>query len=484
MAWPVVESDPYVHNWHISVICEHLQAVTERVEKGAPHGIPRLIINIPPRHTKSLIVSVMWPVWSWVRAPETRFMFYSYEASLSTRDSLKCRHLIKSEWFQTRWGDLFRFVDDQNEKTKFQNDRGGYRMSSSISGKGTGEGGDVLAIDDPHNMKEIHSEAKRRAVIEDWWRGSMSTRMNDPNRSAVVLVMQRGHEDDLSGHLLREEPHRWEHLCLPGRFDPKRVCVTSLGKADPRTEPGEILNPLRFDEEAMEGLRVSLGPYGYSGQIQQLPSPEEGGILKRGWWKYWEDKALPRQWDRVIASVDMNVKEGEKNDYMVAQIWGKKGPDCYLLDQIRARKDFDVTLDLLDKFFEKHPEASAKYIEEKANGAAVLSQLKKKFSGLKPVDNKIVASGKLGRVHAVVPEVSAGNVYLPSPVFYPWVEDFIEECAVFDNGTHDDQVDAMTAALLILYKKINPTPVGKPTKRGMFGKNRKRAVLRKAGMLR
>lgn len=450
MSWHVIESSPYVHNWHIDVICEHLEEVAKRVIQGSPHGISRLIVNIPPRHSKSLIVAVFWMVWIWIVYPQARFLFASYAQKLSTRDSVKCRRLIQSKWFQDRWGDLFRLMVDQNEKTRFENTLGGIRIATSVRGTGTGEGGDIIAIDDPHNMEEVHSDTIRQGVI-DWWKEAMSMRVNDENRGARVLIMQRGHELDLTGHLLSEESGKWEHLCLPGRYEPKRSCVTILGEVDPRTEEGELICSQRYDEEAMESLKLSLGSYGFAGQIQQRPSPDDGGMIKRGWFRYWD--RLPDQMTAMIVSVDMNVKDGEKNDYMAAGVWGRSGPSFYLIDQIRVRKEFSESIKILEEFLAKHPKARGKYIEDKANGPAVMSVLKRRIFGLLKVPEKIVRSGKLSRVAAVSPVIESGNVYLPNPTLNPWVNDFVEECAVFPNGAHDDQVDQMTAAILILEKQ-------------------------------
>ena len=209
-AWLIVEpATLYVHGWHIDAIIEHLEAVT----RGQ---IRNLIINVPPRHMKSLLVSVFWPAWEWLRWPQRRWLYASYSAQLSIRDSVKCRRLIESPWYQSRWADRFALTSDQNTKGRFDNDRSGYRIATSVGGSATGEGGDRIVCDDPNNVNEVESDSVRKAT-NDWFDVVMSTRVNDPKTTAKVVVMQRCHEQDLSGHLL--EQGGWEHLCLPAEYE-------------------------------------------------------------------------------------------------------------------------------------------------------------------------------------------------------------------------------------------------------------------------
>ena len=209
-AWHVLEpATPYIHGWHIDAMCEHLEAVT----RG---WIRNLLINVPPRHMKSLAVSVFWPCWEWTQHPERRWLYASYAQSLSIRDSLKCRRLIESDWYQAHWGQVFQLRGDQNQKMRWENDKTGYRLASSVGGSLTGEGGDRLVADDPHNIQQRESDTIREGVLQ-WWDEVMSTRLNDPKTGAKVLVMQRLHERDLSGHVL--EQGGWEHLCLPAEYE-------------------------------------------------------------------------------------------------------------------------------------------------------------------------------------------------------------------------------------------------------------------------
>ena len=456
-AWTVVEpSTPFVPGFHIDAIIEHLEAVT----RGE---IRNLLINVPPRHMKSLLVSVFWPAWEWIAHPERRWLYSSYAASLSIRDSVKFRRLIESPWYQSRWGDRFSLTSDQNTKVRVDNSRSGYRIATSVGGSATGEGGDRIICDDPHNVQEVESDSVRKGTL-DWWDVVMSTRVNDPKTSAMVVVMQRCHQQDLSGHLL--EQGGFEHLCLPTEYE-GATRKTSIGFCDPRKDIGELLWKVRYGTQEIEVLKRRLGSYAAAGQLQQRPSPLGGGILKRHWWRYFQPQGInlppvvvslldgtlmsipainaPSYVDEQIQSWDCSFKNLETSDYVVGQAWARSGSIYLLGDQIRARMDCPATIKAIRELSQKWPGTLAKLIEDKANGSAVIQMLQHEIPGILPVNPE---GGKVARAMAVSPLIEAGNVYLPHPLYAPWVNDFIEECAAFPNGAHDDQVDAMTQALL------------------------------------
>lgn len=211
VAWSTVEpATAFVPGWHIDAICEYLEAVTNG-------QIQDLIINMPPRHMKSLLVSVFWPAWEWTRKPSTRWLYSSYAESLSLLHSLSCRRVIEAPWYRQAFGSMFTLRSDLNTQKKFENNRSGYRMATSVSGSTTGHGADRLVADDPHNVQEAESDVIRQSVI-DWWGGVMTTRRNDPKTSSRVIVMQRVHDADLTGHLLRQGGY--EHLCLSAEYEP------------------------------------------------------------------------------------------------------------------------------------------------------------------------------------------------------------------------------------------------------------------------
>ena len=448
-AWAVVEpATPYTHGWHIEAICEHLEAVS----RGE---IRNLLINMPPRHMKSLTVSVFWPTWRWIDEPHVRWLFASYAESLSVRDALKSRRIIQSPWYQARWADRYQLSGDQNIKSRYENDKTGYRIATSVGGAATGEGGDIVVVDDPHNVKDAESDNVRKAALT-WWDQVMSTRLNDPKTGSKVIVMQRVHEGDLSGHVLAQGGY--EHLCLPTEYEPKVQIATGIGWKDPRESPGELLWPERVGKAEVADAKRVLGTAGFAAQHQQQPSPASGDVLKRSWWKFYQQPIPRTRFDEIIQSWDMTFKDSDGTDYVVGQVWGRRGADLYLLDQVRARMDFPATVAAVKSLTAKWPEATAKLVEDKANGPAVIAALKHSIPGLIPVEPQ---GSKSSRVAAVSPTIEAGNVYLPDPTFAPWIHDFIEECARFPRGVHDDQVDAMSQALLRM---------ATPTARGYAGK--------------
>lgn len=453
-AWPIVEpSAPFIQGRHLDALTAHLQAVAEG-------RIQNLLINIPPGHAKSLLVSVLWPAWMWALeaqlgrpgGPGWRGLFSSYASELAIRDSVKCRALVESEWYQRAFvRDRWELSSDQNVKSYFQNTKLGFRASLSVGGKTTGFRGDAIVVDDPLNAVDAHSKAARDAAIR-WWDQAMGNRLNDLRKGVRVVIMQRLHEEDLSGHLLRQGG--WVHLCLPTKFEPKRKCVTAIGWSDWRSKADELLFPALFPADVVAAEERRLGSLGFAGQHQQRPSPADGTLFKRSWWKRWhragefvpegvESRLLPERFDEVLLSVDAAFKDLKTSDYVAIGAWGRIGPDKFLLDQIRDKLSFSETVKAILDLVAKHPLARAKLIEDKANGSAVIDVLKKKVPGIIAVDPE---GGKEARAAAISPEVEAGNVFVP--LHAPWVADYLEELAAFPNGAHDDQVDQTSQALL------------------------------------
>ncbi len=428
--WHVVEpATQYKHGWHIDSICEHLEAVS----RGE---IRNLLINMPPRHMKSLLVCVFWPCWEWTLKSETRWLFASYAQTLSIRDSLKCRRILESPWYQTLWPDV-RLTSDQNQKARFENHATGYRVSTSVGGSATGEGGDRVVVDDPHKVGDIPSDRIREAALS-WWDSEMSTRGNDPRTVAKVIVGQRVHALDLCGHVL--EQGGYEHLCLAAEYDGPRS-FTGLNWKDPRTVEGDLLWPERFGKQELDELKSRLGAYAAAAQLQQRPAPAGGGMIKREWWRFYAER--PENFDELIQSWDMSFK-ATSGSYVVGQVWGRVGTDFYLLDQVRRRMDFPGTLTAFKTLYMAWPETSAILVEDKANGPAIIDSLKNEIPGIIPITPK---NSKLARISAVSALIEAGNVLLPDPANWPWVTDLLAEAASFPVGPHDDQVDAMSQAL-------------------------------------
>lgn len=435
-AWRINEAgDPYVDGWHIHAICDHLQAV-------ARGEIRNLLINIPPRHMKSSLVSVLFPAWVWTWDPTRRWMYSSYAQSLSTRDSVKCRNILESSWYRGTFRIPWTLADDQNSKQKYVNTAGGYRISTSVGGAVTGEGGDIIVADDPHNVTEAVSPAMRKEAL-DFWDKAISSRGNNPKTVAKIVVMQRVHDKDLSGHIL--DKGGYEHLCLPAEYRGK-VYSTSIGWKDPRTEDGELLWPERFGKTEVAQLRKDMGAREAAGQLDQEPVPEGGIIVQSEWWRFY--KTLPERFDQIMDSWDLTFSETEKGSYVVGQKWGKLRADRYLLAQVRRRMGFTDQLAavlMLQAMAIGSQTTNGVLVEKAANGAALLTTLQGKVPGL--ISCKPHGS-KPSRAEAVSPQIQAGNVYLPDPETQDWVAEYLKEWAKAPAGEHWDQIDATSQLLL------------------------------------
>jgi predicted phage terminase large subunit-like protein len=452
-AWHVIEpATTMLWNWHLDAISEHLEAVTAG-------EITRLVINMPPRHMKSIEVSVCWPAWEWGprNLPATRWVFSSYANALALRDSVKCRRLIRSPWYQARWGDRFTLTGDQNAKERYETDKTGLRLATSVEGIGTGEGGDRIVVDDPHNVKEAESEAIRLATL-DWWDGTMSTRLNDPKTGCFVIVMQRVHEKDLTGHVLSKD-RGYTHLCLPCEYErahPYKMTNWPGAKVkEPRKREGELLWPERFDRKAVDTLKVDLGSYKASGQLQQRPSPAEGGVYKRKWFRRWQAVALPR-FHRLIWCWDTAVSEKNTAAFTVGGLWGEAEAGYFRLAHFRERVEYPELKAAVRDCYNAKPTAAI-LVEDKSSGQQVVQELKRAdvspLGEAKPVRLPIIGisctdAGKLVRARAVSPLAEAGLVWIPEDA--PWVEPWLQEVCTFPNAEYADQVDEMSQALAYL----------------------------------
>jgi predicted phage terminase large subunit-like protein len=434
-AWPVLwPGTPFMDNWHIHAICDHLQAVTDG-------KIQRLIISMPFRSLKSTLVSQTWPAWEWISKPWLAYLTASYAKDLAMRDAVDSRRIIESPRYQAAFGDRFRMTGDQNVKTRYENDKRGMRVVTSTDAGATGFGGDRRIIDDPISAKEADSAVAINASIE-FWKGTMATRGNDPASDAVVVVHQRVNERDLTGHLLAEETG-WDHLVLPMRYDPEKSMTTSLGFVDPRKVKGELLHAERVDEAAVTVLEGSLGAYHTAAQLNQDPASRGGIIFARKDWKFYLDAPA---FQEVVISVDCTFKDAATSDYVAIQAWGRKGADKYLLHRVREHLGFAATVIAVRAVKALFPQAIAVLIEDKANGSAVIETLSREIPGVVAIQPE---GGKAARAYAMQPEHEAGNLYLPDPKAMPGVEIFLTEVSGFDGlGTkHDDETDAMTQAV-------------------------------------
>lgn len=428
--WPVVEPvKTFVPNWHIDELCTLL----EKVSRGE---VKRLLVNVPPGTMKSLLISVIWPAWEWATAPELRYLTASYSGHLTVRDNLKVRSILQSAWYQRYFGVVL--VDDQNQKTLFKNQAGGWRIASSVGGPGTGEHPDRIIIDDPLTAEQARSAAERETA-NAWFDGTISTR-GVTRDTAIIVVMQRLHEDDLAGHLLTRGG--WYHVCWPMRYETVRANEPEW-RPDPldhRTYAGELLWPALFTLAIVRQLELDLGPYGTAGQLQQTPSPEGGGLFKREWFKFVDATSVvarrARGWDTAATEgggdATCGVKISEVHDQfyvedVVHDHVGPAGGDALIKQTTIADGKICVQR------------------EEKEGGASGKIVIAARLKLLKGYDYKgtEISGDKVTRSKPFRAQVEGGNVFL---VRAPWNEAYIRELCDFPTGKHDDRVDASSCA--------------------------------------
>jgi len=424
---------------------------------------------IVTHNSKSTIVSVMWPMWEWLYEPSHKYLCASYSGTLSIRDNLKARRLVQSPWYQERWSEVFALAGDQNAKQRFENDKTGYRIATSVGGTATGEGGSRLILDDPHSAQDAQSDVMRDAAIE-WFDVVWSTRLNNPKKDAMVTVMQRLHERDVSGHIL-EDIGGWEHICIPAEWDGKPR-KTILGSYDPRQKVGELICPARFGSKEVEDLKKLLGAYGAAGQLQQEPSPAEGGILKTKYFRLWpKDKPLP-QFEYVLQSYDTAFTEKTSGDPTGCEVWGIFRLDgqrqAMLLDawdehlsypDLRERvirdwnTEYGGTTGAQKGQVTKAVRPSRILVEAKASGQSLLQDLR--LARVPAVGYNPGNADKVSRAHQAAPTLELGILWLPESAKLPgqavsWAGRFLKQLERFPVAEHDEFVDCFTQAVIYL----------------------------------
>jgi predicted phage terminase large subunit-like protein len=438
--WRYIDPAPYVHNWHIDAICLHLEAVS----CGA---IRRLLITMPPRHMKSISVSVAWPAWTWITYPQKQFLFSSYAEALSVRDSVKCRRLIQSPLYQQRWAGAFDFWGDQNAKQRYDNSSGGYRIATSVDGMLTGEGGDVIVVDDPHNVRQVESPVKRQAVI-DWWKESMSTRLNSPETGARVVIMQRSHEEDLAGHILESESG-WVHLNLPARYEVEQHCTTPIGWEDPRGQEGELLYPQRFSHEAIGELEGILGAYGTAAQLQQRPSPRGGGLFEVDKFVILKEAPAPINFVRTLRYWDKaGTQDGGKRTAGVKMAKLKNGTQI-ILDVVKGQWGAGARERRIRQVAETDGQEVRVWVEQEpgSGGKESAQSSVRSLAGFVARADRVTGDKEV-RAEPYASSIAAGNVLL---LLGEWTEDFIKEHELAPRGKFQDQWDAAAGA----FNKLN-----------------------------
>lgn len=485
LAWPVLEpSREFSPNWSIDASCDHLEAVS----KG---DIKRLLINVPPGTMKSLLTEVLWPSWEWgpKNMPHLKYVSFSYSVDLTTRDNRKTNQLIKSGWYQKLWGDRVEIAKDQDTKTKFENTRMGFKLATSVGGVGTGERGDRVIIDDPHNVKDGESLAKREATLL-WFTETLPTRVNDPKHTPIVVIMQRVHDQDVSGLILAQELG-YEHLMLPMEFEPERRCYSivkpsympdakkvpvvydeeekawrepridketkELEKAqefrfniDPREEENQLLWPDRMDRESVERDKKVMGSYAVAGQFQQRPAPRGGGLFQRDWFDIVDKVEEPVT--RRVRGWDLAASKQSTSPFTagVCMSRGQSGT-IYVEDCQRERGSPGEVEMLLKTTCKQDPKGTICDIPQDPGqaGKSQKSWLAKLLIGYIVKFSPESGSKEL-RAEAFAAQAEAGNVKI---VRGDWNRVYLNELCLFPNSTFKDQADASSRAFHQLIKK-------------------------------
>lgn len=472
-SWPAIEGNtPFISNWHIEAICEHL-------ESAIRGEIKKLLISVPPRTSKTTIISIMWPAWVWIKQPAIKFLFSSYAQKISWEHSRLCRMLIESPWYQERWGHIVQLSKDQATKGHFTNSSKGHRIATSVGAGGTALGGDVLVLDDPNEAGE--SETVSNAT-NDWVSRVWPSRLNPGGLGVNVLVQQRTREMDVSGFILGQDiQNEWVKLILPMEFEPERCATTIVlpstnGKVwkDPRTVEGELLCPAYLNAQDIQKKKIELGSYNYATQYQQRPAPEEGGIFQKSWFQWWKQEKPPTL-EYVIQSWDTALTANEQSAYSACTTWGlykdiNKITNLMLISAWRGRVTYPDLLkraqrlrknwgDIGDVELKSNNKLQPDYIiiEAKASGYSLVSDFSSK--GI-PVHafNPDKYGDKIQRVHRATPYVEAGLVWVAAQApKYTFLrkdhEMLVENCATFPNAESRDLVDSMTQAIICITKE-------------------------------
>jgi predicted phage terminase large subunit-like protein len=445
-----------------------IDAALVRIYRGE---IKRLIISLPPQEGKSQRVSRRLPLWWLNRNADARLVIASYEKGVARRWG----RTIKNDIAQH--GDTLglRVRDDTSAAHEWQLDgaEGGV-YCVGIGGALTGRPADVMIVDDPHKGRKEADSAVQRETVWDWWTETARTRFGA--NTPVIVIMTRWHEDDLAGRLIENDKGAWTVVNIPAEANHK----PAEGQTDPLgREPGQFLESTRgrhitrpigkcelhpLGVEKADGtfreccdwddIRHDVGARGWEALYQGNPTPSTGAIFKKAHLKaaqydapMWTERADGSFWaigfDEVIQSWDMAFKDTEGSDYVCGQVWGRRGHHIYLLDQVYDRMDFVATCHAVRELSARWPQASLKLVEDKANGPAVIAQLRRKVPGMVGVEPN---GSKVARAAAVSPFVEAGEVHLPAPELCPWAGALVAELTQFPQSPNDDRTDALTQA--------------------------------------
>ena len=425
----------YIPNWHIDLIAYKLELVLSG-------RIKRLIINVPPRSMKSMLVSVALVAWALGHDPRKRFICASYGQDLADKLAQDFRAVVQSQWYR----DLFptRLKGSRPAIADLMTQEEGGRFSTSVGGVMTGRGADIMIFDDVMKPEEALSDLRRKSVNE-WVGHTALSRLNDKREGAVIVVMQRLHEDDLAGYLMAQGG--WEVLSLPAIAEEAEVFEyeTLYGSQRHTREPGDVLHPEREPIGTLQAIKTQIGEYNFAGQYQQRPAPLGGAMVRNDWLRYYDENDLPAHFDMVLQSWDTANKESELSDFSVCTTWGITEGRLYLIDVLREKMEYprlkQAVLRQLQRF-----EPNKVLIEDQASGTQLIQELRAqgqhKIIGIK------IHGSKIMRLNAQTSVFEAGQVWLPTQA--PWLDAYRHELLTFPGSKHDDQVDSTTNALQYL----------------------------------
>jgi predicted phage terminase large subunit-like protein len=452
--WHLVSSDPFVPGYHLDAICDHLQAVAEG-------RVKRLAVNVAIRHSKSLLCSVMFPVWLWTRDPSTRIITASYSKDLTVRDAIRSRAMIEHDEFKKHFGH-FALQEDVNRRDFYSNDKGGHRLSVSIGSRTSGFDADIVVADDLHDFATRTSDAERASAI-DYFETALCSRLVYTGREAVVIAGHRVHEDDVYAMLRAKygDDGTWSWLVLPEEYNDKFAgWFNATGWVDTRAD-GELLWPEKFDRSVIDQQRKAYR-HEYSAIFLQEPTPAEGSLFKPEWFRTWttdehgnyvlDGKSYPQSSAWRFITVDTAISTTSGADYTVAQVWDIVGPNLVLVDQLRKRLDGNRIVPALVELWRVHAPQFV-CVESEFVGRFVLDQLRAADVTVKPFRARGQGTKETRAVAAEI-RCEAGRVFFPSDK--PWVADLQRELLGFPNAAHDDQVDALAMACILADKYSGP----------------------------
>lgn len=444
--WGVIIMETPVFNWHIEYLCDELQklsvSIVNRTRK--PHDI---IVNIPPGTTKSTIVTIMFPAWLWTQDPTIRIITNSYSADLSIEHATKSRDIISSDKYRRLFPEVV-LRRDKNAKTSYENTSTGARYTTSTGGTITGKHAHVIINDDPQNPGQAESEVLRETANNHT--KTLASRKVNKENTPTITIMQRLHELDVTGYLLKKKADKIKHICLPAK-DNGNIQPSELKK---RYING-FLDPVRLNQNILDEALVDLGSRAYSGQFDQSPVTEGGNIIKEEWFKIISHAQFNERHrgEPIIFFADTAYTEKSENDPTGIIATCKIGNDLYVVNGQKVRYKFPDLCRFIPKYVTRHgyTEESTIRIEPKANGISVIDQLRE-ITELNITRTPSPKDDKATRLNAAAPKIESGRVFLVDGS-EEWIEDFITEVCGFPNKTHDEYVDVLCYAIDYHLKK-------------------------------